>query len=92
MIGGGFWPQIRAFVWHAKANHCRDLADLESGRDSSFPCCRPISDLHVAARLKPDGPVSPEAIIAALQEQNAALLALVAALQAVSLNWSVKSV
>ena len=40
------------------------------------------SDSHVAARLKPDGPVSPEAIIAALQEQNAALSALVAALQA----------
>jgi transposase len=40
------------------------------------------SDSHVAARLKPDGPLSPEAVIAALQEQNAALSALVAALQA----------
>src|SRR3954449_8982610 len=38
------------------------------------------SDSHVAAR--PEGPVSPEAIIAALQEQNAALSALVAALRA----------
>ena len=40
------------------------------------------SDSHVAAPPEPDGPVSPEAIIAALQEQNAALSALVAALQA----------
>ena len=39
-------------------------------------------DSHVAAWPKPEGPVSPEAIIAALQEQNAALSALVAALQA----------
>ena len=40
------------------------------------------SDSHVAARLKPDGPLSAAAVIAALQEQNAALSALVAALQA----------
>ena len=54
-----------------------------SGRDSSYPALPPLdSDSHVAARLKPDGPVSPEAIIAALQEQNAALSALVAALKA----------
>ena len=40
------------------------------------------SDSHVAAPPEPDGPVSPESVIAALQEQNAALSALVAALQA----------
>src|ERR1019366_8704280 len=40
------------------------------------------SDSHVAAPPEPDGPVPPEAVIAALQEQNAALSALVAALQA----------
>ena len=40
------------------------------------------SDSHLAASSEPDGPVPPEAVIAALQEQNAALSALVAALQA----------
>jgi hypothetical protein len=40
------------------------------------------SGSHVASPPEPDGPVSPESIIAALQEQNAALSALVAALQA----------
>ena len=40
------------------------------------------SDSHVAGPPEPDGPVSPESVIAALQEQNAALSALVAALQA----------
>jgi transposase len=40
------------------------------------------SDSHEAAPPEPDGPVSPESVIAALQAQNAALLTLVAALQA----------
>ncbi len=40
------------------------------------------SGSHVASPPEPDGPVSPESIIAALQEQNAALSGLVAALQA----------
>ena len=39
------------------------------------------SDSHVAAPPEPDGPVSPESVIAALQVQNAALSALVSALQ-----------
>ena len=39
------------------------------------------SDSHVAAPSKPDGPVSPESVIAALQVQNAVLSALVSALQ-----------
>ena len=42
----------------------------------------PDSDSHVAAPPEPDGPVSPESVIAALQAQNAALSALVAALVA----------
>jgi transposase len=40
------------------------------------------SDSPLVASPEPDGPASPEAITAALQEQNAALSALVAALQA----------
>jgi transposase len=42
----------------------------------------PDSDSPVAASPEPDGPVSLESVIAALREQNAALSALVAALQA----------
>jgi transposase len=42
----------------------------------------PDSDSPVAASPEPDGPVTPESAIAALQEQNTALSALVAALQA----------
>jgi transposase len=42
----------------------------------------PDSDSPVVISLEPDGPVSPESVIAALQEQNAALSALIAALQA----------
>jgi transposase len=41
----------------------------------------PYSDSHLAAAPEPDGAVSPESIIAALHEQNAALSALVAAQQ-----------
>src|SRR5450631_1349255 len=40
------------------------------------------SDSHLAASPEPDGPVPPETVIAALQEQNATLSALVVALQA----------
>ena len=40
------------------------------------------SDSHLAAPSEPVGPVSAETVIAALREQNAALSALVAALQA----------
>jgi transposase len=42
----------------------------------------PNSDSHVAASPEPNSPAPAESIIAALQEQNAALSALVAALQA----------
>jgi transposase len=41
----------------------------------------PDSDSPVAAPPEPDGPASPESVIAALQEQNAALSALIAAQQ-----------
>lgn len=58
---------------------------LDSRVEARFklPMLPPLdSDSHLSASPEPDGPASPESVIAALQEQNAALSALVAARQA----------